>query len=97
MDGARIIISWRGHSIPPLHILAGHAQGGEHTLPSAVVASECSRSTTRSSPSPRGNVIWVKDDYLERGLHPDLLRYYLASYTAHNKEVNCPGGYSQTR
>ena len=36
----------------------------------------------------RGNVIWVKDDYLDRGLHPDLLRYYLASYTAHNKEVN---------
>ncbi|MFA6373360.1 MAG: methionine--tRNA ligase subunit beta, partial [Methanothrix sp.] len=34
------------------------------------------------------NVIWVKDDYLEKGLHPDLLRYYLASYTAHNKEVN---------
>ena len=36
----------------------------------------------------RGNVIWVKDDYLDEGLHPDLLRYYLASYTAHNKEVN---------
>jgi methionyl-tRNA synthetase len=36
----------------------------------------------------RGNVIWVKDDYLDKGLHPDLLRYYLASYTAHNKEVN---------
>jgi methionyl-tRNA synthetase len=36
----------------------------------------------------RGYVIWVKDDYLEKNLSPDLLRYYLASYTAHNKEVN---------
>jgi methionyl-tRNA synthetase len=36
----------------------------------------------------RGYVVWVIDDYLDKGLHPDLLRYYLASYTSHTKELN---------
>jgi methionyl-tRNA synthetase len=36
----------------------------------------------------RGYVVWVDDDYLDHGFHPDLLRYYLASYTSHTKELN---------
>jgi methionyl-tRNA synthetase len=36
----------------------------------------------------RGNVVWVDDDYLDHGFHPDLLRYYLACYTSHTKELN---------
>ena len=56
-------------------------KGAGYTLPSAVVAS----GTFSKS---RGYVVWVIDDYLEQGLHPDLLRYYLASYTSHTKELN---------
>ncbi|HIH78482.1 MAG TPA: class I tRNA ligase family protein, partial [Halobacteria archaeon] len=33
-------------------------------------------------------VIWVDDDYLDKGFHPDLLRYYLCDYTSHTKELN---------
>ena len=36
----------------------------------------------------RGYVVWVGEDYLDHGFHPDLLRYYLASYTSHTKELN---------
>jgi methionyl-tRNA synthetase len=63
-------------------------KGAGYTLPSAVVASGMLKIDDKKFSKSRGNVIWVKDDYLEKGLHPDLLRYYLASYTAHNKEVN---------
>lgn len=62
--------------------------GAGYTLPSAVVASGMLKIDDKKFSKSRGNVIWVKEDYLEKGLHPDLLRYYLASYTAHNKEVN---------
>ncbi len=63
-------------------------KGAGYTLPSAVVASGMLKIDDKKFSKSRGNVIWVKEDYLEKGLHPDLLRYYLASYTAHNKEVN---------
>jgi len=63
-------------------------KGAGYTLPSAVVASGMLKIDDKKFSKSRGNVIWVKDDYLDKGLHPDLLRYYLASYTAHNKEVN---------
>jgi methionyl-tRNA synthetase len=63
-------------------------KGAGYTLPSAVVASGMLKIDDKKFSKSRGNVIWVKDDYLEKDLHPDLLRYYLASYTAHNKEVN---------
>jgi len=63
-------------------------KGAGYTLPSAVVASGMLKIDDKKFSKSRGNVIWVKEDYLDKGLHPDLLRYYLASYTAHNKEVN---------
>lgn len=63
-------------------------KGADYTLPEAVVASGMLKIDDKKFSKSRGYVIWVKDDYLEKGLHPDLLRYYLASYTSHNKEVN---------
>lgn len=63
-------------------------KGAGYTLPSAVVASGMLKIDDKKFSKSRGNVIWVNDDYLDKGMHPDLLRYYLASYTAHNKEVN---------
>jgi len=89
MDGAKII-HFIGGDIVYHHCIFWPAmlQGAGYTLPSAVVASGMLKIDDKKFSKSRGNVIWVKDDYLDRGLHPDLLRYYLASYTAHNKEVN---------
>jgi methionyl-tRNA synthetase len=36
----------------------------------------------------RGYVVWTNDDYLDKGLPADYLRYYLLSYTSHTKELN---------
>jgi methionyl-tRNA synthetase len=36
----------------------------------------------------RGYVVWTNEDYLDRGLSADYLRYYLLSYTSHTKELN---------
>ncbi|MGC9514298.1 methionine--tRNA ligase [Methanocrinis sp.] len=63
-------------------------KGAGYTLPSAVVASGMLKIENKTFSKSRGYVVWVIDDYLERGLHPDLLRYYLASYTSHTKELN---------
>ena len=63
-------------------------KGAGYTLPSAVVASGMLKIDNKTFSKSRGYVVWVIDDYLEKGLHPDLLRYYLASYTSHTKELN---------
>jgi methionyl-tRNA synthetase len=88
-DGAKII-HFIGGDIVYHHCIFWPAmlKGAGYTLPSAVVASGMLKIDDKKFSKSRGNVIWVKEDYLDRGLHPDLLRYYLASYTAHNKEVN---------
>lgn len=88
-DGAKIV-HFIGGDIVYHHCIFWPAmlKGAEYTLPSAVVASGMLKIDDKKFSKSRGYVIWVKDDYLDRGLHPDLLRYYLASYTAHNKEVN---------
>jgi methionyl-tRNA synthetase len=88
-DGAKII-HFIGGDIVYHHCIFWPAmlKGAGYTLPSSVVASGMLKIDDKKFSKSRGNVIWVKDDYLEKGLHPDLLRYYLASYTAHNKEVN---------
>jgi len=88
-DGSKII-HFIGGDIVYHHCIFWPAmlKGAGYTLPSAVVASGMLKIDDKKFSKSRGNVIWVKEDYLDRGLHPDLLRYYLASYTAHNKEVN---------
>ncbi|MHB8119321.1 MAG: methionine--tRNA ligase [Methanothrix sp.] len=88
-NGAKII-HFIGGDIVYHHCIFWPAmlKGAGYTLPCAVVASGMLKIDDKKFSKSRGNVIWVKDDYLEKGLHPDLLRYYLASYTAHNKEVN---------
>ncbi len=88
-DGAKII-HFIGGDIVYHHCIFWPAmlKGADYTLPEAVVASGMLKIDDKKFSKSRGYVIWVKDDYLDKGLHPDLLRYYLASYTAHNKEVN---------
>lgn len=63
-------------------------KGANYSLPTAVVASGMVKIEDKKFSKSRGNVVWVGEDYLDHGFHPDLLRYYLASYTSHTKELN---------
>ncbi|MDY6958348.1 MAG: methionine--tRNA ligase [Halobacteriota archaeon] len=63
-------------------------KGAGYSTPWAVVASGMVKIDDKTFSKSRGYVVWVIDDYLDHGLHPDLLRYYLASYTSHTKELN---------
>jgi methionyl-tRNA synthetase (EC 6.1.1.10) len=90
---------WRGKS-RIIHFIGGDIvyhhcifwpamlEGAGYTLPSDVVASGMLKIDDKKFSKSRGYVVWVKDDYLDQGLEPDYLRYYLASYTSHTKEVN---------
>jgi methionyl-tRNA synthetase len=63
-------------------------KGANYTRPAAIVASGMVKVDNETFSKSRGNVVWVDDDYLDHGFHPDLLRYYLACYTSHTKELN---------
>jgi len=62
--------------------------GADYSVPTAVVASGMVKIEDKKFSKTRGYVVWVGEDYLDHGFHPDLLRYYLASYTSHTKELN---------
>ena len=63
-------------------------KGSGYSLPTDVVASGMVKIEDKKFSKSRGNVVWVGEDYLDQGFHPDLLRYYLAGYTSHTKELN---------
>jgi methionyl-tRNA synthetase len=63
-------------------------KGAGYSVPTAVVASGMVKIEDKKFSKTRGYVVWVGEDYLDQGFHPDLLRYYLASYTSHTKELN---------
>ncbi len=57
-------------------------------VPHAVVASGMVKIDEKTFSKSRGYVVWTNEDYLDQGLSPDYLRYYLLSYTSHTKELN---------
>jgi methionyl-tRNA synthetase len=57
-------------------------------VPKAVVASGMVKIDDHKFSKSRGYVVWTNDDYLDKGLPSDYLRYYLLSYTNHTKELN---------
>jgi methionyl-tRNA synthetase len=63
-------------------------KGADYSQPWAVVASGMVKIEDKKFSKSRGYVVWVGKDYFDHGFHPDLLRYYLASYTSHTKELN---------
>lgn len=63
-------------------------KGAGYTVPWAVVASGMVKIEDKTFSKSRGYILWVDEDYLEHDFHPDLLRYYLSSYTSHTKELN---------
>ncbi len=63
-------------------------KGADYSLPKAVVASGMVKVEGKTFSKSRGYVVWVEDDYLKMGFHPDYLRYYIVSYTSHEKDLN---------
>ncbi len=63
-------------------------KGADFTLPSAIVASGMVKVEGKTFSKSRGYVVWVEDDYLKTGFSPDYLRYYIVSYTSHQKDLN---------
>ncbi|HSA37483.1 MAG TPA: methionine--tRNA ligase [Methanoregula sp.] len=63
-------------------------KGAGYGVPHAVVASGMVKVDDHKFSKSRGYVVWTNDDYLDKGLPADYLRYYLLSYTSHTKELN---------
>jgi len=63
-------------------------KGAGYSNPKAVVASGMVKIDDKTFSKSRGYVVWTNDDYLDKGLPADYLRYYLVSYTSHTKELN---------
>jgi len=57
-------------------------------VPYSIVASGMVKVDDHKFSKSRGYVVWTNEDYLDKGLSPDYLRYYLLSYTNHTKELN---------
>ncbi|RPJ53065.1 MAG: methionine--tRNA ligase, partial [Methanobacteriota archaeon] len=62
--------------------------GAGYNVPHAIVASGMVKIDDQKFSKSRGYVVWTNEDYLDQGLPPDYLRYYLLSYTSHTKELN---------
>jgi methionyl-tRNA synthetase len=63
-----------------------HAAG--YKMPDTVIASGMVKIDGQKFSKSRGYVVWANEEYLDRGLSADYLRYYLLSYTSHTKELN---------
>ena len=62
--------------------------GAGYGTPHSIVASGMVKVDDHKFSKSRGYVVWTNDDYLDRGLPADYLRYYLLSYTNHTKDLN---------
>jgi methionyl-tRNA synthetase len=63
-------------------------KGAGYDVPHAVAASGMVKVEGKVFSKSRGYVIWVEEDYLDRGLDPDALRYYVASYTGFTRDLD---------
>ncbi len=63
-------------------------KGAGYGMPYSIVASGMLKVDDHKFSKTRGYVVWTNEDYLDRGLPADYLRYYLLSYTSHTKELN---------
>ncbi len=63
-------------------------KGSGYNAPNDIVASGMARINGHNFSKSRGYVLWVQEDYLEEGLDPDSLRYYIASCTGHTRDLD---------
>ena len=63
-------------------------KGSGYNLPSAIVASGMLKIQNHNFSRSRGYVVWIREDYLDKGLDPDYLRYYMVSFTGHTRDLD---------
>jgi methionyl-tRNA synthetase len=63
-------------------------KGSGYSVPDVIVASGTMTVDGHVFSKSRGYVVWVEEDYLVNGLDPDALRYYIASYTGHTRDLD---------
>ncbi len=63
-------------------------KGSGYNLPFAIVASGMVKIDGHNFSRGRGYVVWIKDDYLEKGLDSDYLRYYMVSFTGQTRDLD---------
>lgn len=90
IDGEGEIIHFIGLDIVYHHCIFWPAmlKGADYALPSSIVASGMVKVEDKTFSKSRGYVVWVEEDYLNSGLSPDYLRYYIVNYTSHQKDLN---------
>ncbi|MDD1705713.1 MAG: methionine--tRNA ligase [Methanoregulaceae archaeon] len=91
---------WCGENTKVTHFIGGDIiyhhcifwpallKGAGYGVPHAVIASGMLKVDDHKFSKSRGYVVWTNDDYLDKGLPSDYLRYYLLAYTSHTKELN---------
>ncbi len=91
---------WCGDTAPVTHFIGSDIiyhhtifwpsmlRGAGYGVPRAIVASGMLKINDQKFSKSRGYVVWTNEDYLDKGLPADYLRYYLLSYTSHTRELN---------
>jgi methionyl-tRNA synthetase len=90
LPGNGRLVHFIGQDIVYHHCLFWPAmlKGSNYNLPSAIVASGMVKIRNHNFSRSRGYVVWILDDYLEQGLDPDYLRYYMVSFTGHTRDLD---------
>jgi methionyl-tRNA synthetase len=63
-------------------------KGSGYNMPYAIVASGMLKIEGHTFSRSRGYIVWIEEDYLDRGLDPDYLRYYMVSSTSQTKDLD---------
>ncbi|TFG04396.1 methionine--tRNA ligase [Candidatus Thorarchaeota archaeon] len=63
-------------------------KGADYNLPDSIVASGMVKIEGHNFSRSRGYVVWIEDDYLDQGLNPDYLRYYIVSHSSQTKDLD---------
>ncbi len=90
LPGNGRLVHFIGQDIVYHHCLFWPAmlKGSGYNLPSAIVASGMVKIEGHNFSRGRGYVVWILDVYLDKGMNPDYLRYYVVSFTGHTRDLD---------
>lgn len=63
-------------------------EGAGYAAPDAILASGLVKINDRAFSTSKGRAVWLDEDYLDEGFPPDLIRYYIVSYTGFENDLN---------
>ena len=88
-DSAKIV-HFIGSGITYHHCIFWPAmlKGAGYTLPWSVAASGMLTIEGNKFSKSRGNVVWVEEDYLDKGFSADALRYYTVACSPHTNDLD---------